>query len=107
MATPEVNVGICHDRKLPLDLQEDGIRVAMQDDHDEAGTSSASDTDPTFRALLIGIDLYLPNRLESGATYAPLSGCVNDVRRVEAALHAHVTGPLHIKTLLAHDAGAG
>ncbi|WP_437542206.1 caspase family protein [Sorangium sp. So ce367] len=76
------------------------------DEHDDAGRSSADDTVPTFRALLIGIDLYLPNRLENGATYAPLSGCVNDIRLVEAALHTHVTGPLEITKLVARDTGA-
>ncbi|WP_437777224.1 caspase family protein [Sorangium sp. So ce1097] len=76
------------------------------DEHDEAGTSSARDTGPTFRALLIGIDLYVPNRLPSDASYESLSGCVNDVGRVEDMLRARVTGPIEIKKLLSYSAGA-
>ncbi|WP_437841995.1 caspase family protein [Sorangium sp. So ce1153] len=134
MSISEANVGVCHDRMLPLDLEEDGRRAAVQeseaqdadpsrdpnlepadpmmagqpdDEHDEAETSSARDTGSTFRALLIGIDFYFPNRLESGATYASLSGCVNDVGLVESALRAHVTGPLELTKLVAYDDGAG
>ncbi|WP_437586061.1 caspase family protein [Sorangium sp. So ce1000] len=77
------------------------------DEHDEAETNSATETGSTFRALLIGIDLYLPNQLKNGATYATLSGCVNDVGRVEAMLRARVTGPREIRKLLGVDNGAG
>jgi hypothetical protein len=39
MATTESSVGICYDRKLPLDLEENGRRVAVQE-------NPANDVDP-------------------------------------------------------------
>ncbi|WP_437777221.1 caspase family protein [Sorangium sp. So ce1097] len=76
-------------------------------EHLDAETSSARDTGPTFRALLIGIDFYFPNRLPNGASYAALRGCVNDVGRVEEMLRARVDGPLEITKLVARDTRAG
>jgi hypothetical protein len=40
----------------------------------------------SFYALLIGIDLYLPNLLPNGGYYRSLTGCVRDVLRVEEFL---------------------
>src|SRR5512133_2010950 len=45
-------------------------------------------TPPAFRALLIGIDCYMPNKLPDGSYYPHLGGCVNDVRRVRDVLRA-------------------
>jgi hypothetical protein len=39
-----------------------------------------------FYALLIGIDCYLPNRLPDGTSYRNLTGCVQDILRVEEFL---------------------
>ncbi|WP_437735246.1 caspase family protein [Sorangium sp. So ce1335] len=72
---------------------------------DDAGTSSARDAGPTFRALLIGVDFYLPNRLPNGATFVSLRGCVSDVGRIREALSARITLPYDIKTLLAPSVG--
>jgi hypothetical protein len=36
-----------------------------------------------FRALLIGIDCYLPNQLPEGDSYPSLGGCVRDITMVE------------------------
>jgi hypothetical protein len=77
------------------------------DDHDAAETSSATETGPTFRALLIGIDFYFPNQLPSGATYRNLRGCVSDVGAIEAMLNARVPGPREIRKLVAADTRAG
>ncbi|WP_437589435.1 caspase family protein [Sorangium sp. So ce1000] len=74
---------------------------------DDAGTSSARDTSPTFRALLIGIDFYLPNRLPNDATYMSLRGCVSDVERMVDVLRARITLPLDITMLLARNLGGG
>ncbi|WP_437902728.1 caspase family protein [Sorangium sp. So ce327] len=77
------------------------------DEHDLTERTSARDTGPTFRALLIGIDFYFPNRLPNGATYRNLRGCVSDVGRVEVRLNAQVPGPREITKLVAADTGAG
>ncbi|HET7501465.1 MAG TPA: caspase family protein [Kofleriaceae bacterium] len=66
----------------------------------------------TFHALLIGIDFYFPNRLSNGGQYRSLSGCVNDVNRVEAMLalrlaHLAAGGRLRIQKLLGPSAGRG
>ncbi|WP_437932531.1 caspase family protein [Sorangium sp. So ce291] len=82
--------------------------MESQPDHEhDAAASSAPDTSPTFRALLIGVDFYFPNRLPSGASYATLRGCVNDIRRVEEMLKARISGPLDLTKLVARDTGAG
>ncbi|XYI03818.1 caspase family protein [Sorangium sp. So ce1128] len=82
--------------------------MESQPDHEhDAAASSAPDTSPTFRALLIGIDFYFPNRLPNGASYATLRGCVNDIRRVEEMLKARISGPLDLTKLVARDTGAG
>lgn len=73
----------------------------------DAAASGERDASPTFRALLIGIDFYYPNRLPSGASFAPLRGCVSDVERVEEMLKRRVKGPYDIKKLVARDTGAG
>ncbi|MBW4613553.1 MAG: caspase family protein [Desmonostoc vinosum HA7617-LM4] len=39
-----------------------------------------------FFALLIGIDLYLPNTLPSGSSYNSLEGCVRDINHVASFL---------------------
>lgn len=39
-----------------------------------------------FFALLIGIDLYLPNTLPSGSSYNSLQGCVRDINHVKSFL---------------------
>ena len=36
-----------------------------------------------LHAILIGIDYYFPNRLEGGACYPSLKGCVRDINHVE------------------------
>jgi hypothetical protein len=41
---------------------------------------------PGLRALLIGVDCYLPNQLPDGTFYRSLTGCVRDVLRVEQFL---------------------
>lgn len=41
---------------------------------------------PDLRALLIGIDCYLPNELSDGTFYRSLAGCVRDVLKVEQFL---------------------
>ncbi|WP_437528809.1 caspase family protein [Sorangium sp. So ce726] len=78
-----------------------------QPDHEtnDAGTSSARDTSPTFWALLIGVDFYFPNQLDEGGTYLSLSGCVSDVERIRDVLRARITMPLDITTLLAPNVG--
>lgn len=63
-----------------------------------------------FHALFIGIDAYLPNLLSNGAEFRSLGGCVNDVRRAEAALAQRLsdlaaTGRLRVRALHAPDAG--
>ena len=47
-----------------------------------------------LHALLIGIDDYLPNRIEGVGHYPPLKGCVRDVERVEAFLRQKRDLPL-------------
>mgnify|MGYP001813745570 CR=1 FL=1 len=46
-----------------------------------------------FYALLIGVDNYLKHTLPGGGYYPKLSGCVADVRRVEAFLKANLDLP--------------
>lgn len=41
-------------------------------------------------ALLIGIDYYLPNKLDGGWWYGNLSGCVRDINSVERFLREHL-----------------
>ncbi|MFO0592361.1 MAG: caspase family protein [Polyangiaceae bacterium] len=43
-----------------------------------------------MRALLIGIDCYMPNQLDGGGFYPHLQGCVNDVRRIREVLRRKV-----------------
>lgn len=58
-----------------------------------------------FRALLIGVDFYFPNRLPNDGYYPSLHGCVADASRVEALLRSRVDEPAEITTLYAaHDA---
>ena len=45
-------------------------------------------TVPDLRALLIGIDYYLPNELSDGTFYRSLAGCVRDVLKVEQFLRS-------------------
>src|SRR5262249_39988376 len=71
-----------------------------------AAVADASPDAPTFRALLIGCDLYLRNRLPSGASYQSLRGCVRDIDRIAGMLRARIAGPLAI-TRLAASWGAG
>jgi hypothetical protein len=61
-----------------------------------------------LHALLIGIDAYLPNRMEGGGYYPNLSGCVRDVERVEAFLRTQRALPLgSLDKLTASFAGDG
>ncbi|WP_237741536.1 caspase family protein [Anabaena sp. PCC 7108] len=48
----------------------------------------AGNAQPTskFFALLIGIDVYLPNRLPDGSYYGSLQGCSRDINHVESFL---------------------
>ena len=78
-----------------------------RDDHGSAARSRAGAARPTFQALLIGIDFYLPNSLPNGGRYESLRGCVHDIERVEAMLRARIDGPIEITTLVAKDTGAG
>ena len=41
---------------------------------------------PDLRALLIGIDCYMPNELSDGTFYRSLAGCVRDILKVEQFL---------------------
>ncbi|WP_437586060.1 matrixin family metalloprotease [Sorangium sp. So ce1000] len=41
MATPEAKINICYDRKLPLDLEDDGMRAAVRE-------NPANDVDPNL-----------------------------------------------------------
>lgn len=43
---------------------------------------------PDLRALLIGIDCYMPNELSDGTFYRSLAGCVRDVLKVEQFLRS-------------------
>jgi hypothetical protein len=52
-----------------------------------------SRTSEHFHALLIGINCYLPNLLPGGLFYKSLSGCVQDVGRVEAFLRNKLNIP--------------
>ena len=47
-----------------------------------------------LHALLIGIDAYLPNRIEGVGYYPYLQGCVRDVARVETYLRTGLPIPL-------------
>src|SRR5262245_53595803 len=46
-----------------------------------------------FRALLIGIDCYLPNKLPDGSHYRNLSGCVRDIQHVTDFLTENLQVP--------------
>ncbi len=48
---------------------------------------------PNLHALLIGINLYLPNLLPNGLFYNSLRGCVQDVLRAEAFLRTRLNVP--------------
>ncbi|WP_437839849.1 caspase family protein [Sorangium sp. So ce1153] len=74
---------------------------------DDVGTTSARDASPAFRALLIGIDFYYPNRLPNTAEYRSLLGCVSDVDRVEKLLRARIPMPYTIRKLVAPNVGIG
>lgn len=41
-------------------------------------------------ALLIGIDHYMPNRLQDGSSYQSLAGCVRDIEKVEHFLKSRL-----------------
>ena len=43
---------------------------------------------PDLRALLIGIDCYIPNELSDGTFYRSLAGCVTDILKVEKFLRS-------------------
>jgi len=61
-----------------------------------------------FRALLIGIDCYLPNQLPGGASYSSLGGCVRDVTLVEEFLRWKLGVPSeNISTLTSSVTPAG
>lgn len=49
---------------------------------------SQPQTVPDLRALLIGIDCYMPNELSDGTFYRSLSGCVRDILKVEQFLRS-------------------
>src|ERR1041384_2656558 len=49
---------------------------------------SRPQTVPDLRALLIGIDCYMPNELSDGTFYRSLSGCVRDILKVEQFLRS-------------------
>lgn len=51
-----------------------------------AAATEAQAAQPDIHALLIGIDCYLPNQLPGGYCYQSLSGCVRDIKHVEAFL---------------------
>jgi Caspase domain len=62
---------------------------------------------PRIYALLIGIDLYLPNALPDGSSYASLGGCVRDITQVEDFLKSSLQLPDHsIIKLTASNNGA-
>ncbi len=62
---------------------------------------------PRLYALLIGIDLYLPNALPDGSSYANLGGCVQDITQVEEFLKRTLQLPDHcIIKLTASNTGA-
>ena len=48
--------------------------------------TSQHHTVPDLRALLIGIDCYMPNELSDGTYYRSLAGCVQDILKVEQFL---------------------
>ena len=50
--------------------------------------SSQLPTAPSLRALLIGIDCYMPNELPDGTYYKSLAGCVRDILQVEQFLRS-------------------
>jgi hypothetical protein len=50
--------------------------------------TSQPQTVPDLRALLIGIDCYMPNELSDGTFYRSLSGCVRDILKVEQFLRS-------------------
>ena len=50
--------------------------------------TSQRKTVPDLRALLIGIDCYMPNELADGAFYRSLAGCVRDILKVEQFLRS-------------------
>jgi hypothetical protein len=53
----------------------------------EGEMTSEHQTARNLRALLIGIDCYLPNELSDGTFYRSLAGCVRDILAVEQFLH--------------------
>jgi len=50
--------------------------------------TSQHQTVPDLRALLIGIDCYMPNELSDGTFYRSLAGCVRDILKVEQFLRS-------------------
>lgn len=55
--------------------------------------TSPENEKPKLYALLIGAELYLPNRLSDGVSYKSLRGCVNDVNLVEKFLQSQLGLP--------------
>jgi hypothetical protein len=55
---------------------------------DEGEMTSQKRTVPDLRALLIGIDCYMPNELSDGTFYRSLAGCVRDILKVEQFLRS-------------------
>jgi hypothetical protein len=65
-------------------------------------------TAPSFHALLIGIDCYLPNELPGGVSYDSLTGAVRDTERVAQFLRRTLGIPdARLTTLTARDRGDG
>lgn len=63
-------------------------------------------SDPSLYALLIGIDLYLPNQLPGGYSYRSLGGCVRDITHMEQFLQSRLGLPqAHILKLTATNVG--
>lgn len=72
----------------------------MNNTIDTTLTSHQSSTYPNLRALLIGVDCYMPNLLPGGNYYPNLKGCVRDVKHVETFLRNRLKVPSERITVL-------